>query len=382
MLKQLWPLVLGSVALGLDAYVIAGLLPQIAEDLGASGSVIGLGVTAFTGAYAVCGPLLSGRAGKNPRNGLLGAIAVFSLANVVTAVSPTVGVFIVSRLIAGAAAGIYSPLSAAVAGMSVTAERRGRALSLVLAGLAVGTVAGVPAGLGVAKQLGWRAAIALVSVVGMAALAGLAIRKTSAVPAVPSSSLGQRLRIIGRVDNFLTVLVTFFVGVGSLGLYTYISVVLERVQVDTIPGMWIWGIGGAVGAFGIGRVLDKVDSSRKLTTIIIVLLAADFAMLLLFPSSRMVALVCLFAWGLFGWSSMAPQQHSMLSANPDEGATAVAANASANYLGSAVGSAVGGLFLPSYTGILLGALFVVLVGIVCSIGVGALSFPKPRDNEN
>ena len=97
MLKQLWSLVLGSVALGLDAYVIAGLLPQIAEDLGASGSVIGLGVTAFTGAYAVCGPLLSGRAGKDPRNGLLGAIAVFSLANVVTAVSPTVGVFIVSR---------------------------------------------------------------------------------------------------------------------------------------------------------------------------------------------------------------------------------------------------------------------------------------------
>ena len=382
MLKQLWPLVLGSVALGLDAYVIAGLLPQIAEDLGASGSVIGLGVTAFTGAYAVCGPLLSGRAGKDPRNGLLGALAVFSLANVVTAVSPTVGVFIVSRLIAGAAAGIYSPLSAAVAGMSVTAERRGRALSLVLAGLAVGTVAGVPAGLGVAKQLGWRAAIALVSVVGMAALAGIAIRKTSGVPAVPSSSLGQRLRIIGRVDNFLTVLVTFFVGVGSLGLYTYISVVLERVQVDTIPGMWIWGIGGAVGAFGIGRVLDKVDSSRKLTTIIIGLLAVDFAMLLLFPSSRMVAMVCLFAWGLFGWSSMAPQQHSLLSANPDEGATAVAANASANYLGSAVGSAVGGLFLPSYTGILLGALFVVLVGIVCSIGVGALSFPKPRDNEN
>lgn len=382
MLKQLWPLVLGSVALGLDAYVIAGLLPQIAEDLGASGSVIGLGVTAFTGAYAVCGPLLSGLAGKDPRNGLLGAIAVFSLANVATAVSPTAGVFIFSRLIAGAAAGIYSPLSAAVAGMSVTAERRGRALSLVLAGLAVGTVVGVPAGLAVAKQLGWRATIALVSVVGMAALAGIAIRKTSAVPAVPSSSLGQRLRIIGRMDNFLTVLVTFFVGVGSLGLYTYISVVLERVHVDTIAGMWIWGIGGALGAFGIGRVLDKVDSSRKLTTIIIVLLAADFAMLLLFPSSRMVALVCLFAWGLLGWSSMAPQQHSMLSANPDEGATAVAANASANYLGSAVGSAVGGLFLPSYTGILLGALFVVLVGIVCSIGVGALSFPKPRGNEN
>ena len=80
MLKQLWPLVLGSVALGLDAYVIAGLLSQIANDLGTSGSVIGLGVTAFTGAYAISGPLFSGRAGKDPRSGLLGAVAVFSLA--------------------------------------------------------------------------------------------------------------------------------------------------------------------------------------------------------------------------------------------------------------------------------------------------------------
>lgn len=373
MLKQLWPFVIGSVALGLDAYVIAGLLPQIAEDLGTNGSMIGLGVTAFTGAYAVSGPLLSGKAGKNPRSGLLGAIAVFSLANIMTAVSPTVGVFIVSRLIAGVAAGVYSPLSSAVAGMSVAAERRGRALSLVLAGLAVGTVVGVPVGLGVAEQLGWRATIGLVSLVGIVAMVGIALRNPSAVPAVPSSSLRQRVRVIGRVDNLLTVLVTFFVGVGSLGLYTYISVVLGRVQVDTIAGMWIWGIGGAVGAFGIGRVLDKVDSSRTLTLIIIALLAADFALLLLFPSSHVVAAVCLFAWGLLGWASMAPQQNTMLSANPDEGATAVAANASANYLGSAVGSAVGGLLLPSSTGLLLAALFAILLGIACNVGVGTLS---------
>ncbi|MDN8620593.1 MFS transporter [Corynebacterium kefirresidentii] len=381
MLKQLWPLVLGSVALGLDAYVIAGLLSQIANDLGTSDSVIGLGVTTFTGAYAISGPLFSGRAGKDPRSGLLGAVAVFSLANVVTAVSPTVSVFLVSRLIAGAAAGIYSPLSSAVAGMSVPAKYRGRALSMVLAGLAVGTVVGVPVGLGVAKQLGWRATIALVSAIGIVALAGLALRKASVVPA-PSSSLGQRLRVIGRVDNFLTTLVTFFVGVGSLGLYTYIPVVLDRVQVDTIAGMWVWGIGGAVGAFGIGRVLDKVNSSRKLTVIIIALLVIDFALLLLFPSSHVVAVVCLFAWGLLGWSSMAPQQHSMLSVNPDEGATAVAANASANYLGSAVGSAVGGLLLPSSTGILLGALGAVLVGIVCSIGASASSRSHSGGNVN
>ena len=140
----------------------------------------------------------------------------------------------------------------------------------------------------------------MVSAIGIVALAGLALRKASVVPAVPSSSLGQRLRVIGRVDNFLTTLVTFFVGVGSLGLYTYIPVVLDRVQVDTIAGIWVWGIGGAVGAFGIGRVLDKVNSSRKLTVIIIALLVTDFALLLLFPSSHVVAVVCLLLGGFWG----------------------------------------------------------------------------------
>ena len=143
MMRRLWPFVVGSVALGLDAYVVAGLLPSVASSLGAWEATVGLGVAAFTGSYAVAGPLLAGRAGQRSRRSLVTALLVFTVANLATALSPTVGVFLGARVVAGAAAGVYSPLSSAVAAKLVGQERRGRAVALVLAGLAVGTVFGV-----------------------------------------------------------------------------------------------------------------------------------------------------------------------------------------------------------------------------------------------
>ena len=81
MMSRLWPFVLGSVALGLDAYVVAGLLPAIASSLGAREATVGLGVAAFTGSYAIAGPLLAGRAGQQSRRSLVIAILVFTVAN-------------------------------------------------------------------------------------------------------------------------------------------------------------------------------------------------------------------------------------------------------------------------------------------------------------
>lgn len=96
MIGRLWPFVVGSVALGLDAYVIAGLLPAMASSLHASESTVGLSVAAFTGAYAIAGPLLAGFAGRNVRGSLMTALVVFTLANVATAASS--GHHVVSRV--------------------------------------------------------------------------------------------------------------------------------------------------------------------------------------------------------------------------------------------------------------------------------------------
>ena len=347
MMRRLWPFVLGSVALGLDAYVVAGLLPAIAAALGTPEATVGLGVAAFTGSYAVVGPLLAGKAGQQSRHSLIIALLVFTLANLATALSPTIWVFLASRVVAGAAAGVYSPLSSAVAAEIVGPERRGRALALVLAGLAVGTVFGVPIGLMLAQYWDWRAAILLIVVVGGVALSGIALRGGD-LPAIPASSPADRLRSITRPKNLLTVIVTLLTGVASLGLYTYLTVVLSggALAAHQNIAIWVWGLGGAVGALGIGLLADRHDPLRLSAVILGGLTCALLGMTQ--GQVPVLVVVSLFVWGLCGWASLAPQQQVLIQANPADGATAVAANASANYLGSALGAAAGSLLVAAH----------------------------------
>ena len=343
---RLWPFVVGSVALGLDAYVVAGLLPAIASSMNARESTVGLGVAAFTGAYAVAGPLLAGRAGRRSRRSLILSLLVFTVANLATALSSTVVVFLVTRIVAGAAAGVYSPLSSAVAAELVGEERRGRALALVLAGLAVGTVFGVPIGLELAHRWGWRAAILLIVAIGGASLVGVAVRGGE-LPGIPASGAGDRLRSIARPKNLLTVTVTLLTGVASLGLYTYMTVILSVGSLATHQtlAIWVWGVGGAVGALGIGRLMDRRNPLRLSVTILVGLICALLGMTQ--GQTVWLLVASLFVWGMCGWASLAPQQHILLQANPADGATAVAANASANYLGSALGATAGSLLVAA-----------------------------------
>ena len=341
---RLWPFVVGSVALGLDAYVVAGLLPTIASSLDAREATVGLGVAAFTGSYAIAGPLLAGRAGRRSRWSLIVSLLIFTVANLATAFSPTVGFFLVSRVVAGAAAGVYSPLSSAVAAEIAGEARRGRALALVLAGLAVGTVFGVPTGLALAHQWGWRAAILLIAAIGGAALAGIVLRGGE-LPVIPASGARERLLSIARPKNLVTVTVTLLTGVASLGLYTYMTVILSvgSLASHQTLAIWVWGIGGAVGALGVGRLLDR---RAPLQLSMIILGGLTLALLgMTQDQTAWIMVVSLFVWGMCGWASLAPQQHILLQANPADGATAVAANASANYLGSALGAIFGALLV-------------------------------------
>lgn len=347
MMRRLWPFVLGSVALGLDAYVVAGLLPDVASSLETREADVGLSVAAFTGSYAVSGPLLAGRAGQRSRRSLVTALLVFTIANLITALSPTIGVFLTTRIVAGAAAGVYSPLSSAVASEVVDQQRRGRAVAMVLAGLAVGTVFGVPIGLFLARLWGWRAAILLIVPIGCAALAGITLRGGE-LPSIPASSAADRLRSITSPRNLLTISVTLLTAVASLGPYTYLTVVLSAGSLASHQslGIWVWGLGGALGALGIGWLVDRCDPLRLSAVILAGLTCALIGM----TQGHLpgITVVSLFIWGLCGWSSLAPQQHVLLQANPADGATAVAANASANYLGSALGATLGSLLVAAH----------------------------------
>ncbi|MGI5352309.1 MFS transporter [Streptomyces sp. CA-250714] len=354
-------LAVGAFALGLDAYVTAGLLPDVAGDLGSSIAAAGQMVTAFTLAYALASPLLAALLpAQRQRAGLLGALGLFTLANAGSALAPTLGVLLLSRAVAGVGAGVYLALAAASAASVTGPEHRGRALAMLMGGMSGGTVVGVPVGVLVAEHAGWRSTLWLVTALGAAAFGGLVARlprfgegegKGDGGSGGEGSAVGLRQRMAVLADRRVTSIVTvsFLAAVASLGLYTYLAPVMAARpmgEVDGItPYLWAWGIGGVAGSVLVGPLVDRLRRPYAVVTGIGLLLVLALAALRPAASlSPLLALVPIALWGAVGWALQVPQQHDLIAAQgAGGGPVAVALNESALYLGSAVGSGLGGL---------------------------------------
>ncbi|MFE6687899.1 MFS transporter [Streptomyces sp. NPDC057743] len=350
-MRKVWLLTLGAFTLGLDAYVMAGLLPVLAQDVGTRLSLAGQLVTVFTLAYAICAPLVAGLlSGVRPRLLILAALAVFTVGNGLTALAPSLATLLAARIVAGAGAGVYSALSTAAAAALVPEEKRGRALALVMGGMSAGTVLGVPIGVLLAEHTGWRATLWLVTGLGAVALGGLAalLPPVPAGPAVP-----VRARLAALTDRAVAPVVTvsFLAAVASLGLYTYLAPVLAAAGGvhEVTPYLWAWGAGGVLGSVLAGPLVDRTGRVRPLVGGVLVVIVAAQALLPTLAGAVLPgAVVALVAWGAAGWALQVPQQHRLLTAAGEErGTVALALNNSALYLGSAVGSALGGLALAA-----------------------------------
>ncbi|WP_030692345.1 MFS transporter [Streptomyces globisporus] len=353
-------LALGSFAMGTDAYAMAGLLPDMGADLDVSVSLAGQSVTAFTLCYALAAPLLSAVLARwGTRALLVTALVVFVLANAGTALAGSYAALLGTRALAGAGAGLFTPAAATAAVALVPPERRGRALGLVLGGMSAGTVLGVPLGLLVAAASGWRAALWLITALGLVALLGVA----TALPPVRGAAAPSpraRLGALARPRVAVVVVVTFTQTVASLGLYTYLEPVLRRVADvgSAVPYLWVWGIGGVCGSLLAGTLVDRTGRPARLAVVLLGVLGGALALLPWTGAVPGLVLLPLLVWGAVGWAFVVPQQHRLLAGEasgtgaPDGpggsaegGAAAVGLNSSATYLGGAVGSALGGLAL-------------------------------------
>ncbi|MFF8512619.1 MFS transporter [Streptomyces sp. NPDC015492] len=343
-------LALGSFAMGTDAYAMAGLLPDIGADLGVSVSLAGQSVTAFTLCYALAAPLFSAVLARwGTRTVLVTALVVFVLANTGTALTGSYAGLLGTRALAGAAAGLFTPAAATAAVALVPPERRGRALGLVLGGMSAGTVLGVPLGLLVAADAGWRAALWLITGLGAVALAGVGAGLPP-VRGAAAPSLRSRFAALARPRVAVVVAVTFTQTVASLGLYTYLEPVLHRVADvgNAVPYLWVWGIGGVCGSLLAGTLVDRNGRPALLAVALLGTLAAALTLLPWSGAVPGLVLLPLLVWGAVGWAFVVPQQHRLLAGEAGEGqagAAAVGLNSSATYLGGAVGSALGGLAL-------------------------------------
>ncbi|MFD7337362.1 MFS transporter [Streptomyces violascens] len=340
-------LALGTFALGVDAYVMAGLLPRVSEDLGISASSAGQMVTVFTLCYALGGPVFATLLAKRSVKVLLGvALGVFTIGNALTALAPTLPVLLIARAVAGIGAGAYSPIAAATAAGLTTPERRGRALATVMGGLSIGTVIGVPAGMLLASHIGWRGTLWLITALGSVALIGIV--RLPRIEVSPPPALGRRVRALasGRVAGIVSV--SLLGGIASLGLYTYLAeFLLDAAHTDqTVWALWAWGAGGIIGSLLIGRIVDRTKRPfAAVSWILALVVAGQFALPAAAHAAAALTVVPLVIWGAAAWALQVPQQHQLIAARPEQATVAVSLNSSAVYLGSAIGSALGGLVL-------------------------------------
>lgn len=341
----------GAFALGMASYVTAGLMPMIAGAFSISLAMAAQLVTAFTLAYGLGSPLavalLPARA---QRSGLLIALAVFVLANGASALASGFSSLLAWRAIAGIGAGVYLALGiAAAAGVSAP-RQRGKAIGVIMGGMAGGTVLGVPLSLLLAQQLGWTAALWLVTLLGGLALAGL-LWQLPTLPAAPAISLRRKLALLADGQVLAILLVSLLAAIASLGMYTFIAPLLawsaQGAAMSATPFLWAWGVGGIVGSVLVGPWADKV-AAPKLTWLILLLLALALCALPLAAGwSAWLMLAPIMLWGAAGWALQVPQNQQLLAvrARQGDGNLAIALNESALYLGSAIGAAMGGVLL-------------------------------------
>lgn len=355
----LYPLALGMFAIGTESFMIAGLLPGIASDLGVGEASAGQLVTAFALTYALGGPVLAIVTANLPRRALLViAMAAFALGNALAWASHGYAGLMSARILLALTAGLYAPAAMALAGTLAAPAQRGRALATVSGGMTVAIVLGVPLGTLLGNALGWRATFGAVALLSLAATAGLAIglpRSLGAGTAPPD----LRARIdAARLPGVLpTLLVTLAWGTGTYATLTYLAPYLE--QVSHLPPermsavMLLWGVSAAIGLALGGRASDRFGA-RRVVLFSLALLALSFAylgMLAGLGQWGMAAVVPgIVMWGMSTWGFF-PAQQSSLVARSGVGLAPVvlSLNASVQYAGFALGAMLGGLAVARWS---------------------------------
>lgn len=378
--RLIW-LALGTFAIGVEGFVIATLLPAIAGDTGVSMTQAGYLVFAYALAYAVGAPVLSASAGRFDRRALLAATSlVFAGGAMLAAVASSYALLLVARVVIAACAGLYAATAQATAVAVAPAERRARAVSLVVAGTTMAVALGAPIGGFISALAGWRGTYFAIAAVGLVTALAIWFMLPGGIRG-DLRSLRERLsvlRVPGVVPALLAIL---FYMAGPFAAFVYLGPLTTQamgLEGSLLPFVMLaFGIGAALGNTLGGQLADRWGAQQ---TVVFATVANIVAMLLLSAIPHLphgvvgpVYFAFMFAWGVVGWMFPPAQVSRLVALAPQSAPLALSLNASFLYLGTALGAFAGGQVLEHLSVLDIGwaaALFPL-------VALGILVRPRP-----
>ncbi|MDT7554130.1 MAG: transporter, family, chloramphenicol resistance protein, partial [Pseudonocardiales bacterium] len=254
-------LALSIFVLGTSEFMITGLLPGMARDLGVSVPQTGFLISAFAIGMIVGAPLMAVLTLRLPRRTtLVAALLVFVIGHVLGALASAYAVVLVSRVVTALATATFWVVAAVVT-VSVAGERlRARALAVLLSGLTISTVLGIPLGTFVGQQWGWRATFWAVAALALAGLVGVLLTVPPRDEGAAAPRLSDELAVFRHGRLWLALGTTALYQAGAISVFAYVSPLLTEVagvQAAAVPVVLLgYGLGSLVGITIGGRLTD------------------------------------------------------------------------------------------------------------------------------
>jgi MFS transporter, DHA1 family, inner membrane transport protein len=350
----------GAFGIGTTEFVIMGLLLQVSADLHVSIAAAGLLISGYALGVAVGAPLLTIATRRVPRKTvLLALMAIFTLGNIACALAPNYEMLMAARVITSLAHGTFFGVGSVVATGLVAPEKRASAIAVMFTGLTAATMLGVPAGAWLGLQFGWRSTFWAVALIGVFALAVLAVfvpRDRAADKQAPAS-LADELAVLARPQVLLGLAMTVLGFAGVFAVFTYIQPLLTRItglsEAAVSPILLLFGGGLAVGNILGGKLADRALMPAVLGTL--AALAVVLAVMEPALHSGVTAALFVGLLGIAAFATVAPLQLRVLDKASGAGQNlASSLNIAAFNLGNALGAWVGGVVIDRGPG--LGAL--------------------------
>lgn len=346
MKKSLTALAAGTFALGIAEFVMMGILPDVATNLGISIPQAGHFIAAYALGVCVGAPLLALIARSWPlKRILLGLGTLILIGNLCTSLAPDYWVMLVTRFISGLPHGAFFGVGSIVADKLADKGKGAQAISIMVAGMTVANVIGVPLGTTISHTLSWRFTFVLIALWSLV-LIYLLWRWIPAIPPLPDTGFAGQFRFIKTPVPWL---ILFATALGNGGAFCWLSYI--NPLMTTVSGfepsemtllMMLAGLGMLAGNLAGGRLTDRYGPGKVAASSQGVMCLALLSIFFLAQNPiASVVLMVVCTTGLFTVS--APQQ-LLLIRNAKGGEMLGAASVQIAFnLGNALGAWVGGL---------------------------------------